>query len=501
MTFRTKLLVIAVLPIILVSFCIAFFSYYQANQLIKAAGSTVEKRLIEAKARSVEHYISLALTSIGSLYIDETGGQERAQEAVKRLLNQMTFGREHHFFVYDKSGEILVHPGRPDLVGKNLWKLANARGEKAVQYLLSDPPIDFSTTNNKEKPIYVRNSQLGYAVHLPKWQWMLGTGLYADEIANEIATVRNEIKENIRNTFQLLFLLTILAVILVACTIYAAGINEQKLADQRLKALTKRIVDVQEEERKRVSTDLHDSISQLLVSVRFTLDLALTKVKDHSQADTLIHKSMSVLENAINEVRRISKDLRPSILDDMGLSAAVNSLAKDFEERSGIRVEVKSVQVGNILSSDTKTALYRVVQEALTNVAKHAEADNIKICFIRQRSTFTMTIQDDGIGFEAAHLKQGNDKEGGIGIRNMHERVESHGGVMHVISNAQSGTFIKIKMPIQSNKAQQKLNSNKIQVHINAAQHNAPVDPVDNMREKNMREKNAPQNSVEETRS
>ena len=146
---------------------------------------------------------------------------------------------------------------------------------------------------------------------------------------------------------------------------------------------------------------------------------------------------------AIGEVRRISKDLRPSILDDMGLSAALTSLAKDFEAQSGITVEISADRCRSRLPDSAKTALYRVVQEALTNVARHSAAAYVSIRLVAGERALTLTIQDDGVGIPLP-LPQ----LGGLGIRNMRERIETHGGTMVMSRVGAQGTMIRVTMPM-----------------------------------------------------
>lgn len=453
MNFKTKLLLIAVLPLLAVSILTGLVIYYQASRLIEAEIRGIEQRIIASKRQEIENYVSLALTSIRHIYMAEVGGREAAQKEVKRILNDMTFGEDGYFFVYDKTGTNLVHPKLKQLVGKNWWDLQDPNGDFVIRNLIAKAQAGGGFHRYVwNKPTSGKPAEkLGYAAYLENWGWMFGTGLYIDDIAGEVAVIRADIKSNVAETATILFLLTVLGVGIVAASVLMVRLGEHKLADIRLKDLTKRIVDIQERERKRVSIELHDGISQLLVSVHYTLDGAHARLTRNKQARTLVTKSIGILESAINEVRRISKDLRPSVLDDMGLAAAVTSLATEFEAQTGIGVSAAVERVENRLSEEAKTALYRVVQEALTNIAKHAQADAVSINLTTGRTRLTLTIADNGIGIGPDAAPGGGDfghETQGIGVRNMAERVESHGGTMKLTRNRGGGTRITVLLPL-----------------------------------------------------
>ncbi|MEH6728690.1 MAG: sensor histidine kinase, partial [Hyphomicrobiales bacterium] len=180
-----------------------------------------------------------------------------------------------------------------------------------------------------------------------------------------------------------------------------------------------------------------------------------------SSPRALITKSMRVLDNAISEVRRISKDLRPSVLDDLGLAAAIQNLCNDFADQSRLPVTITATPVGPCLSEGAKTALYRVLQESLTNIARHAKASEVTVELTRQDKTLVLRICDNGIGLPA-NLRNGWSGNlstapagTGLGIRNMLERVESHGGslVLHSaeFNGVTRGTEIHITMPLDMN--------------------------------------------------
>ena len=289
--------------------------------------------------------------------------------------------------------------------------------------------------------------KISYAVYLDKWDWMFGTGIYLDDVARKIAEIEAELDRNTRQTVLLIVIVTLLAILVVTSGGLLLNLSERRIADSRLRLLTRRIVEIQEDERQRVARELHDGISQLLVSVKYSLNIASIRDSKGEGAVENIERGVTILDEAISEVRRISKDLRPSVLDDLGLATAVKSLADDFASRSGMEIDLEADRVGDNLSSEGKTALYRVMQEALTNIARHANATAIKIRLKSRAGTVRLMIADNGRGFNVVNAEENN---GGHGINNMRERLEAQGGWLLLRSTTGRGSRILAVLPINS---------------------------------------------------
>ncbi|MGV2977809.1 cache domain-containing protein [Roseibium alexandrii] len=447
MTFKTKLLLITILPLIAVSLLIGGVSYYQSSALIDAETRSVETRILAAKRQEIRNYVSLALTSIEQIYENEPDGRLAAQAEVKEILKNLTFDYDGYFFVYTQDGTNVVHPKLPQLVGNNWWDLQDKTGDFVIQNLIkaAQQGGGFHQYVWHKPSTGTVEEKLGYAILLDKWGWMLGTGLYTDDIAKEIAAIRADFARSIRQTLFVIFLITLAAIIIVGTLIAAVRFSEQRFADTRLKALTNRILEVQEQERKRVSTELHDSISQLLVSVRYGLELIHSEANQNADLQAQAAKCLNIIDGTIAEVRRISRDLRPSVLDDMGLAAALGSLGKEFQAQSGITVNVEAERCHARLSEGAKTSLYRVVQECMTNVARHAEAGEVNISLTVGARTLKLRVEDDGIG-----LPYPLPKTGGLGFRNMRERIETYGGKLSMSRGKFGGTQIDVEMPLDN---------------------------------------------------
>jgi len=228
-------------------------------------------------------------------------------------------------------------------------------------------------------------------------------------------------------------------------------VTHRKHSEEALRSLPTLIREAQESERRRVARELHDSVIQILSSVQFRFRAAqeqMTKV-DVSLQEAL-ERSSGLLETAISEVRRISRNLRPGELDDLGLEAAVRSLAADFQERLGIpvKVQVRWSPDRQPVPKDVELNLYRIVQEALRNVEKHASANRVRVLIDAEPGRLKVVIQDDGRGFVMDAGPGTGRRIGGMGLVDIQERALLAGGQCQVESAPQRGTRIVVTVPL-----------------------------------------------------
>jgi len=224
-------------------------------------------------------------------------------------------------------------------------------------------------------------------------------------------------------------------------------IESERLIQQgkQLRALTGKLQIVREEERTRVARDLHDDIGQILTAVKMELAWIGKRMKgDDSQARDRLVAAMQLVSDGVSTVRKICAGLRPSILDDMGLAAAIEWQANEFSSRTGIACRVSVSESGRSLTSDLVTATFRILQECLTNVSRHADASSVNVTFREDGEILVMVVQDDGKGFSGAASSSS------LGILGMNERAKACGGELLIETSAGSGTTITLRIPIGS---------------------------------------------------
>jgi two-component system NarL family sensor kinase len=450
MKLRQKVIFLAIAPLILALCAIALFVRHQAITLAQQQRETIQQAYLASKEAELKHYVALASHSIAHLY--ESGRSDPATlEEAKRILSTLSYGDDGYFFVYDMKGNNLMHPRQPELVGQNLWELRDASGVPTIQRLIERA----NAGGGLQRYVWVKPSshkpapKLGYVIPMQHWGWMMGTGIYLDDVDAALAKIDAQQSRNIQGTMWWIAGLAILSALVVGSSGLALNISELRVADAKLKALAQRVVESQEEERARLSRDLHDGISQWLVSIKLQIEAGIIRLAGNAEqqqaARASFERTADQLNGVLGEVRRISHDLRPAILDDLGLAAALDHLAHEFSQHSATPVQFTAEGGTDGLPDVANTVLFRIAQEALTNIERHAGARRIELGLRREGRQVVLTVADDGAGFDpvgvAIHPQRG------IGLRNMMERMEAIGGQLSISSSA-AGTAVQASVAL-----------------------------------------------------
>ncbi|MCB5358933.1 histidine kinase [Vibrio splendidus] len=446
MPLKAKLILLTLLPLLLVTASISWISLHQTKTLGAKEVEIFRDSLIKSRENALKDTVDLAFDAIEHIYNDPDIQEAQAKREVRTILSKLRYGSDGYFFAYDRHGTNLVHPIQPELIGQNLLQLQDEDGDFLIEALLKEA----QTGGGFHQYLWQKPStgevvsKLSYAAWLERWDWMIGTGLYIEDVHQEVASMQAAINKNIETTFfSIVVILSVTVAVIIVLTL-AINMHEHRIADNNLKELAHKTVMFQEDEKKHLARELHDGINQLLVSSRCHLELLGNKLQNEDLKAHL-NKSQHSLMRAIEEVRHISHQLRPSSLDDIGLEAALSSLLLDFQAHSGIEVETLfSTQPGK-LKSEAATTLYRVVQESLNNIEKHAQATKVTVIAQQIGNVLQLLIQDDGVGFNTYKAME----KRGIGLRNMRERVEFIGGDFELMSEIGLGTEITVLLTLE----------------------------------------------------
>jgi signal transduction histidine kinase len=205
----------------------------------------------------------------------------------------------------------------------------------------------------------------------------------------------------------------------------------------------RRVVDAQELERRRLARELHDETGQALTSVL----LGLKSVEDAKSPEEMKEAAASLRElvvGTLHDVRDLAVELRPKALDDFGLVPALERLTTTFAEKTGLSVDLQTTFAEERLPPEVETALYRIVQESLTNVVKHARASRVSVLVTRKPGAVTAVIEDDGVGFLPA-----GDRGDGVGLLGIRERVGLLDGRLEIESRPDAGTSVVVEVPLR----------------------------------------------------
>jgi len=221
-------------------------------------------------------------------------------------------------------------------------------------------------------------------------------------------------------------------------------------AEEEMRRLSHRLITAQNDEQRRLSRILHETASQTLAAIKLTLVEAARLAKTSPvESSATIADARGLVQDALREVRSVSALLHPPMLEEAGLAAALDGYIRSFAERSGLRVRFHMPDDEPRMSRDLEITLFRVVQESLTNVHRHAKA---KHCIVRIRqsaASVSLEISDDGIGIRQFRIRGSNGNGLGVGISSMRERIEQHSGTFHLGEARGGGTSVTVELPIQ----------------------------------------------------
>jgi len=257
---------------------------------------------------------------------------------------------------------------------------------------------------------------------------------------------------------------------------YLKLFEQARAMEENLRLLSNKVVTAQEEERKHISRELHDEIGQTLTAVNVSLAL----LKKHTRSDRTSRQELAsaqkLLMQSLENVHRFARELRPDMLDTLGPYAALRSYLKSFSQRTGIKTELRADANLANLDNQQGTVLYRVAQESLTNVFKHAQASRVQIAFRRWSDGITMEIKDNGRSRRAQKRLLNNKQNHRLGLLGMQERVRLVRGEFFIESIPGRGTTVRVRLPFsyQHRKVEKLQNRDSLKHHPSHEKNNHP---------------------------
>ena len=434
MRLKTKLVLLAMAPLVASVALIAVAQRQQEELLAARQEALVRSAYLDAARSELRHFVALALSTLSPLYNTGRTDDDIKQQAMRQLA-ALDYGSDGYFFLYDFDGVNLMHPRQPDLVGKNWLRLRDAYGQFPIQ-LMRDKAltgggfVEYSWNKpSTERP----SAKIAYVTPMERWNWWFGTGVYVDDIDQVVAQLDRELNASANATMRWVAVIMGAGLLLIIGGGVWLSMHELRLADAKLTLLARQVVGSQEAERAYLSRELHDGTSQTLVSVKLLTEAALDRLpQDNSPARTALTRAVHRLQEALAEVRGMSHRLRPVMLDTLGLSAAMHQLADEMWGLSDTRFTIRVDGQAFDLPEDIKTVLFRVTQEALTNIQKHSGASRVDMRLVFSEGGVALHVQDNGRGFDTEAVLRHPSL--GLGLRNMRERLGSIDGQLTVQS-------------------------------------------------------------------
>ncbi len=229
----------------------------------------------------------------------------------------------------------------------------------------------------------------------------------------------------------------------------ARDITERKMAQDALQMFSRQLIEAQEDERRRISRELHDQIGQVLTAVKMNLH-SMQHVCSSTESTAYIKDNMHAVDEALRLVRDLSVDLRPPVLDDLGLATALRWYADRYTTRTGLHVEVIVEVQGRHerFSREVETVCFRIAQEALTNVVRHAKATDVIVRLVKKNDGLLLSIKDNGAGFNLESLQTRPPRAATLGLIGMQERAHAAGGDIEIHSAVSAGTEVLFKLAL-----------------------------------------------------
>ncbi len=449
MKLRGKLLAVAIVPLLVSLGLNAYVLRQQQYDLEHRQQELVRGSYSEVTRSELRHYVALALSTLSPLYNSGRDDDAIKRQAMQQLAN-LDYGPDGYFFLYDYDGTNLMHPRQPELVGRNLMGMRDARGRPSIREMIEKAQAGGGFVEYTwNKPSSREDApKLAYVTGLARWHWMIGTGIYTDDLDRVMQQLDRQLESNVNATMRWIALSALASVVFILVSVLGLGISELRAADAKLTLLTRKVVHSQEEERAWLSRELHDGTSQTLVSIKLLTESALERLPPQEQrARPMLVRALDRVNQALDDVRGISHRLRPAELDTLGLTTALRQLGEEMCEAGGTRFEIRGGDEPDGLPDEIKTTLFRVTQEALSNVLKHAGASQVRIALDADATGLRLSIEDDGSGFDSEAIAKHPRR--GIGLRNMRERLVAVGGSLQVQSRPQR-TAVVAEVPLDA---------------------------------------------------
>ena len=229
----------------------------------------------------------------------------------------------------------------------------------------------------------------------------------------------------------------------------ARDITERKLAQDTLQMFSRQLIEAQEDERRRIARELHDQIGQILTAVKMNLH-TVQRFNVGVEAGSYVKDNIEAVDEALRLVRDLSIELRPPVLDDLGLVTALGWYVDRYTKRTGLNVDVviELPDPNERFSRDLETACFRIAQEALTNVVRHASASNVTLQLSKSAKALALVVKDNGVGFDLKSLRNRSPRAATLGMVSMQERAHAAGGRLEIESTPSRGTKIRFIVPL-----------------------------------------------------
>jgi two-component system NarL family sensor kinase len=448
--FKSKVILLSVLPILVMSGVLTALSIINIQKLGEKNIQGFTDRVNTLRREELKNYTQIAVKAVEHIYQHAADNDVEAQHMVTDIFRDLHYGDDGYFFVYDYRGNSIVNPQKRHLEGQNLWYLRDSNGVYIIRSLVREAKNDLGgyTEYIWEKPSLGREvDKISFSMGLSDWNWMVGTGIYLDDITQVTAEIKEDIDDNTKNVALITLAVSLFFTCCVAVFAIRFTMSQGRFANYKLQKLSRSCVRERELDRVKMADSLHAGVSTgIISSIKKYKSLLKTcgSMEDMQERSFVV---LSELNKLLTSVEKIANDLHPKVLVDEGLGVAVEELSETFSNDSGIKIHVKSI-VNSLerLPLDVETVSYRIVQEALNNALLHSSATEVSVRIRQSRNVLNVTIQDDGMGFDLDSVSEHRHRGSGLLVMELHAELLS--GSLTVFSAKGTGTTIKVSVPL-----------------------------------------------------
>jgi two-component system NarL family sensor kinase len=450
LSFKVKILLLTLVPLLLLGLATTLLGLYQTSQLGNNNLSSFSEKIYDLRRAELKNYTEIAHTAVEKFV---NSNDPDASDKAKDILRTIRFGDDGYMFVYDYQGVNLMHPIKPQLEGRNLWQLEDENGVKLIQKLVANAQVGGGFTDYLwDKPSKGENiDKIGYSMAVDKWDWMLGTGLYVDDLDEAIATVRSKVNQQVFSAGMIMATLAFSITGIFAFIGFRFTAHESDMADTKLRAMAFKASSSKETERSRVARELQKSVNSHLV-------LAKQRARDLTDRDgQLITKGDMIsveqeVSEAIKQIYRVIGQLRPPELDQGGLSVALKALTRRISKDSDCDISFHVSGRPQKMRWEIEVALYRAANLAIDNIVRHADVDHAEVWLNLKSSMVRVTIKDQGVGFDVKRAMV-DDGHSDSSLNEIETLVGSLGGKMNVFSTPSAGSIVRFEVPLAQPKS------------------------------------------------
>jgi two-component system NarL family sensor kinase len=453
--FSLLIVVTALVPLLVAVAAMRWVVDTSAQALVETQVVKTEAIWMDALKDELKHFVEVTVKSVRHVVASNPG--DPSAMAARNLVRRMDAGEDAYIFIYTLDGRSVVHPRLPGLEGKLITAAAEPQLGPIIERLLAEaknPQDGGFVKYDWARPSTGKSERkLGYVTVIPELGWMVGTGLYLEPLQKTSDQIRATAHSAINDTLNKVWLIALLAVGGVFAGLAYLNVHKQMEASQRIQALLGKLETARETERQEVSMLLHDDTMSLLYTVRLkVLKVMRESAKGHDQGhliSTQLPEIVQLVDQASDMVRDTSHKLHPIMLNESdGLSIVLREAVREFRERSGVATQVSVEGAGIALPLELANATFRVVEEALRNIEKHAQAHQVWLeMSVSLSDGLDLRLRDDGIGFSTSQYTRSSGRQKGLGMTNMHQRIQKNGGRLVVSSSqvpGESGTVLTI---------------------------------------------------------